>query len=77
MNTVPLAIENITKNTGYRVDGMLIPVYSVIDSMKCYRIYVSEEVIYQAEDQEGNPVADQELATTLINQVIEYRKGEK
>jgi len=71
MSTVYMTIENISDN----FDGGE-EVYSVIDSMNCYRVEVVDGCEYEAYDQDHNVVEDEDLAGTLIDQVINFQKGE-
>ena len=64
-------IENITE------EDEAWDTYSVIDGMTPYRVEVVDGSEYGVYDTAGNSIKDDELAGTLIDQVINFRKGEK
>lgn len=72
MSTVYLTIENITD------EDEMCDTYSIIDNMNCYRVAVAvwNDSIFTVYDQEDNVVKDEALADMLIDQVVEFRKGE-
>lgn len=64
-------IENITEEDG------AWDTYSVVDGMTPYRVEIVDGCEYKAYDTAGNGIKDDGLAGTLIDQVINFRKGEK